>query len=87
MKSATMVGSLERLHLVDGDDAGMPQLSGGSRLAMEALQVHRRGEQAGVRNLEGHDPVEFRVARLPDRAKGPQAHPLQELELAQRPHG
>src|SRR5438445_701912 len=43
-------------------------------------------QEAGMRKLQGDDPIQFHVPRPPDRSKGAQADALEQLELAQGPH-
>jgi hypothetical protein len=45
--------------------------------------MFRGVQQAGVRDLERHHPVQLGVAGAPHRPEGADAHALQELELAQ----
>jgi hypothetical protein len=86
MKSETIGRQpLQRHHLVDCHDAGVPQLRRCPRLAVEALQVLVGGQQAGVWDFERDDAVQLGVAGLPDGAEPAQADALQELELTQRP--
>ena len=70
-------------HLVDHHDARVAQLGRGLGLALEALHRLDLGQQAGMGNLQGHDAVQFRVARLPDGPAGAGPDALQELEFAQ----
>jgi hypothetical protein len=77
---------LQRHYLMHRHDAGVAQLRRRPGLALEALQLLVLGQQAAVRDLQGHDPVQLGVAGLPDSSEGAQPHPLQELELAQGAH-
>ena len=68
-------------HLVNADDVGMLELGRGSGLAKELLGF-RRVELPLAGNLDGHRAVEFFVPRLPDRAKRPGTHLLDEVKVA-----
>jgi hypothetical protein len=56
---------------------------GGPRLAEKHLGLSRV-ELFLPRNLDGHNPVELRVAGLPDRSESANADPFEQLELPER---
>jgi hypothetical protein len=60
----------------------MPQLGRGPRLALKALPFDRQGEQAGVRDLQGQDPIQLRVVGAPEGPESAHANSLQKLKLA-----
>src|SRR5438128_4532287 len=64
----------------------MPQLGCQAGFAVKTLAIGLTRQEAGVRKLQGDDPVQLHVPRPPDRAEGAQADALEQLELAQWPH-
>ena len=64
-------------------DAGVLELGGAAGLAQEAVKVFRPGNAAGAGNLDGHQPVQLRVACLVDRAERADAKLFEKLELTQ----
>src|SRR5262249_6630966 len=69
------------------DNRRVAQLRRAACLALEpiGLSWHGAGAAHGVaaRHLDGHDPVQLRVARLVDGAESPGADRLQQLKLAE----
>jgi hypothetical protein len=78
--------AVEGGHLMHADDVRMPQLGCRAGYTLETLQFFLLGEQSGVGYLQGHDAVQFTVARLPPGPEAAQTKPLQELELAHLLH-
>ncbi len=74
---------VQRGHLVDRDDPRMAELGRGARLALEAAQLLGLGQQPGVRDLQGDEAVQLRIAGRPHGPEGAHPHPLQELKAAQ----
>src|SRR5262245_31812956 len=60
----------------------MPQLGGAPCLALKSLQIVRRRQQTGVRNLERDNAVELRVSGAPDGAEATFAHVVHQLKAA-----
>ena len=71
--------------LVDRHDRRVPQLGDAAGLAQEAVEVLAAGQVAGAGDLDGHDAVELRVARLVDRAERRHADRLDQLERPSLP--
>ena len=69
--------------LVDGDDAGVAELGGGSGLADEPLGLLLAGEVSAVGDLDGHQAIELGIAGAPDGAEGPGADLVDQLELSE----
>ena len=67
--------------LVQGHDPRVPQAGDDPRLAGEAGQEVGGGAM-GMRDLQGHDPVQLLVDRLPDRAVRPAPERLQQAIVA-----
>src|SRR5262249_30183514 len=74
-----------RRHLVDRDDAGVAELRGRPRLAVEPLERGRRGEKSGVGKLQRYWPAQLGIHRAPHLAEGAASDLLQQLKLARHP--
>src|SRR5262249_38119703 len=71
--------------LVDGHDRPVPELGGAAGLAKEAVPVLGGVPFAGAGQLQGHDPVQLRVAGLPHRPVRALAELAEDLEPAELP--
>jgi hypothetical protein len=73
-------------HVVDDDDVGVRQASGGARLAQEAVAALVVLGQRGVQELDGHVAVDRRVVRAVDRGHAAAAEAALDLVAAHLAH-
>ena len=71
----------------DRHDARMPELGGTAGLAQESVHVLLARQVARARDLDGDDPIQFRVAGLADRAECANADLFDQFILAELPRG
>src|SRR5205814_1264719 len=69
--------------LMHGNDLRMAQLGRGPGFPQEQLRIARI-DLVAARNLDGHQPVELRVAGLPDRTETPRAELLEQFKVGNR---
>ena len=81
------VVSILGIEVEDGGDAGVGEAGQGQRLAAKSLAGHRVAQRAAQEHLDGDDPVQVGVVRLPDLAHPALADALDEPVSAEHRAG